>query len=723
MSTPIPSRNPYFGDLHVHTAWSLDAYVMAALNGPDEAFRFAKGEPTHSSLMNTEESKLQRPLDFTAVTDHAEWLGEYALIIDESYNSEDPEASKRLAAYRQSRVIRADGRAGDFGPVAETIFSGMIDPDPKRLNFGASEKEVLDAGTTIWRRIVEIANNHDDPGRFTALIGFEWTPTPNGVNLHRVVIFRGDDVPDLPLSNYEAIHPEQLWQWLETAGGGPGNVVAITHNANASGGAMFNPRYSDGRELDAEYARRRALWEPLTEVHQIKGNSETSPVVSPADTFADFEQMETKIELGKMSFGTAAGQRVWATVRGGLQEGLRQQEKVGVNPFQVGFVGGGDDHSGQPGDTEANDYVGSHAFLDDTPELRLRGTIEGGMPTALLNPGGLTGIWADENTRGSLFEALRRRETFCTSGVRIVPRLFGGWHFTDDDLRDVTAAGYARGVPMGGELPARPRDAKAPTLLVYAAKDAAGANLDRIQVVKCWTHRGMLFERIYDVAASGGRVPDPVSGALPPVGSTVDVNRATYTNDIGSTELSAAWTDLDFDSSVPCVYYTRILEIPTPRWSTYDAVRHQQPFNTAVPATVQQRAWASPIWYTPSEQDRGARPEPAEEILTVPRLADRGIRAMTDDEIREVTVGRTVQTVNLVTGQSATMHYSQDGKRSLAGLSDRPLVTPYEIRDGRRIETTILGDQISVALFSVDGRILGAREDEAGYVNWEVIPH
>ena len=722
MSTPIPSRHPYFGDLHVHTAWSLDAYVMAALNGPDEAFRFAKGEPTHSSLMNTEESKLQRPLDFSAVTDHAEWLGEYALVIDEGYNPEDPEARKRLETYRNSRVIREDGRAGDGGAMIETIFSGMIDPDPKRLNFGASGAEVLDAGMTIWRRMVEIANNHDDPGRFTALIGFEWTPTPNGVNLHRVVIFRGDDVPDLPLSNYEAIHPEQLWQWLETAGGGPANVVAITHNANGSGGAMFNPRYSDGRELDAEYARRRALWEPLTEVHQIKGNSETSPAVSPGDGFADFEQMETKFKLGALDIGGAVGQQAWATVRGGLQEGLRQQEKVGVNPFQVGFVGGGDDHSGQPGDTEADDYAGSHGMIDDSCELRLHGSVEGGVSTALLNPGGLTGVWADENTRGALFDALRRRETFCTSGVRIVPRLFAGWDFTDDDTRDLAAAGYSRGVPMGSELVARPRDAKAPTLLVHAAKDAAGANLDRIQVVKCWTHRGMLFEKIYDVAASDGRVPDPVSGALPPVGSTVDVNHATYTNDIGATELSAAWTDLDFDPSVPCVYYARILEIPTPRWSTYDAVRHRQPLNTAVPATVQQRAWASPVWYTPAGQDRGVGPEPPQEILTVARLAERGIQAMTDDEIREVTVGRTVQTVNLVTGQSAILHYSRDGKRTLAGLSDRPLVTPYVIRDGRRIETTVLGDQISVALFAVDGRILGARDDEAGYVNWEAIP-
>ncbi len=447
MSTPNPSRNPYFGELHVHTAWSLDAYMMAALNGPDEAFRFANGEPTRSSMMNTEDSRLQRPLDFAAVTDHAEWLGEFGLIIDKVYDTQDPEARKRLATYRQARVIGDDGRAGDFGAVAETIFSGMIDPDPKRLNFGASETEVLDAGKTIWRRIVEIANNHDDPGRFTALIGFEWTPTPNGVNLHRIVIFRGDDVPDLPLSNYEEIHPEQLWQWLETAGGGPGNVVAITHNANGSGGAMFNPRYSDGRELDAEYARRRALWEPLTEVHQIKGNSETCPMVSPGDDFAGFEQMETKSSWGNHHSAANAGQRVWSTVRGGLQEGLRQQEKVGVNPFQVGFTGGDDGHSGQPGDTEARRLRRARTrMLDDACDLRLHGTVEGGLPWRLLNPGGLTGIWADENTRGSLFDALRRRETFCTSGVRIVPRLFAGWDFTDDD----TPRRRRRGLLPGG---------------------------------------------------------------------------------------------------------------------------------------------------------------------------------------------------------------------------------------------------------------------------------
>ena len=289
MSTPAnPLRNPYFGELHVHTAWSLDAFVIASLNGPDEAFRFAKGEPARSSLNNAEQTRLSRPLDFAAVTEHAEWLGEYGLIVDPDYNPEDPAARAIVDRYRATRVPGQDGRAGDVHAMVEVVISGMVRPDPTRLPVGEL-KEVLDAGRTIWRRIVEIAASHNDPGRFTTLNGFEWTPTPGGVNFHRVIIFRGDDVPDLPLSNYEATHPEQLWDWLETAAGGPDNAVAITHNANFSNGQMFNPRYSDGREIDEAYARRRALWEPLAEMFQSKGSSETTPAVSPHDPFAGFE--------------------------------------------------------------------------------------------------------------------------------------------------------------------------------------------------------------------------------------------------------------------------------------------------------------------------------------------------------------------------------------------------------------------------------------------------
>ena len=410
--------------------------------------------------------------------------------MDPDYDPEDPTARAIVDRYRATRVPGDDGRAGDVHAMVEVVISGMVRPDPTRLPVGEL-KEVLDAGRTIWRRIVEIAESHNEPGRFTTLNGFEWTPTPGGVNFHRVIIFRGNDVPDLPLSNYEATHPEQLWDWLETAAGGPDNAVAITHNANFSNGQMFNPRYSDGREIDEAYARRRALWEPLTEIFQSKGSSETTPAVSPHDPFAGFEIVASQAfaQLSGTS-GAASGQMRWGTVRGGLAEGLRQQERIGVNPFPVGFVGGNDGHSGTPGNSEAKDWTGGNAYLDDTADLRLFGEIEGGIPSVLLNPAGLTGIWAAENTRDALFDGLRRRETFATSGVRLAPRLFGGWDLGDADLGDLAAAGYRRGVPMGSELPARPDPAAAPAFLAYAAKDALGANLDRIQIVKCWTDAG-----------------------------------------------------------------------------------------------------------------------------------------------------------------------------------------------------------------------------------------
>ena len=715
-----PLRNPYFGELHVHTAWSLDAFVLASLNGPDEAFRYAKGElSSQSSLNNAEENRLRRPLDFAAVTEHAEWLGEYGLVVDPAYNPASDEARARVERYRATQVAGADGRSGDIHSMVEVVISGMVRPDPTRLDLGASESEVLEAGRTIWRRIVEIAESHNDPGRFTTLNGFEWTPTPGGVNFHRVIIFRGNDVPDLPLSNYEASHPEQLWDWLETAAGGPDNALAITHNANFSNGQMFNPRYSDGREIDEAYARRRALWEPLSEMFQSKGSSETMPVLSPHDAFADFEIVASQAFQQVSGAATGStGQMRWGTLRGAVLEGLRQQERVGANPFQIGFVSGNDGHSGTPGNSEADGWTGGNAYLDDTPDLRLHGVIEGGLPSVLLNPAGLSGVWATENTRDSLFDGLRRRETFATSGVRLMPRLFAGWDFDAADVANLAEAGYRKGVPMGAELPARPAGAPAPTFLVHAAKDALGANLDRIQVVKCWTARGMLFEKVFDVAASDDRTPDPRTGHMPLVGSTADVSNATYANTIGATELSAAWTDPEFDPAMACAYYARILEIPTPRWSTYDAVKHGLPLPTNVPAAIQQRAWTSPVWYTPTERDRAERPA-LEGMFTVAQLADRGIHPMTDVEITAITVGRTVRSVNLVTEFEVVIHYGADGNRSLMGLGDRPVVTPYEIRDGRRVETSLLGDRMSIALFSVDGRTLGARDDEAGYVNYE----
>ena len=529
----------------------------------------------------------------------------------------------------------------------------------------------------------------------------------------------GDDVPDLPLSNYEASHPEQLWDWLESAAGGPDNAVAITHNANYSNGQMYNPRYSDGREIDEAYARRRALWEPLAEMFQSKGSSETTPAVSPHDPFAGFEIVASQAfqQISGASAG-ADGQMRWATVRGGLAEGLRQQERIGVNPFPIGFVSGNDGHSGTPGNSEAENWTGGNANIDDTADLRLYGEVEGGIPSVLLNPAGLTGVWADrEHPRRPVRRAAAPRDVRHQRGApdapavrRLGPRR-GRRRATWPPPDTARACRWAPSCPPGQpgppgrrSWPTRPRTRWAPTWTASRSSSAGPT-------------RGMLFEKVYDVAASGGRTPGP-HGALPPVGNTVNVSAATYTNDIGAAELSAAWTDPDFDPSLACVYYARILEIPTPRWSTYDAVRHGKPIPDNAPASVQQRAWTSPVWYTPSENDRAGRPA-AEGMYTVAQLADRGIRPMTDEEIRAVTVGRTVRSVNLITGFEATLHYGADGNRSLMGLGDRPVVTPYEIRDGRRIETTLLGERMSVALFSVDGRTLAARDDEAGYINYE----
>ncbi len=627
-----PLRNPYFGELHVHTAWSLDAFVLASLNGPDEAFRYAKGElSSQSSLNNAEENRLRRPLDFAAVTEHAEWLGEYGLVVDPAYNPASDEARARVERYRATQVAGADGRAGDIHSMVEVVISGMVRPDPTRLDLGASEEEVLEAGRTIWRRIVEIAESHNDPGRFTTLNGFEWTPTPGGVNFHRVIIFRGNDVPDLPLSNYEASHPEQLWDWLETAAGGPDNALAITHNANFSNGQMFNPRYSDGREIDEAYARRRALWEPLAEMFQSKGSSETMPVLSPHDAFADFEIVASQAFQQVTGAATGStGQMRWGTLAARSSRACASRSASASTRSRSGSSAATTATRARPATARRMDWTGGNAYLDDTADLRLHGVIEGGLPSVLLNPAGLTGVWATENTRDALFDGLRRRETFATSGVRLVPRLFAGWDFGAADVANLAEAGYRKGVPMGAELPARPAGAAAPTFLVHAAKDALGANLDRIQIVKCWTARGMLFEKVFDVAASDGRTPDPRTGHMPLVGNTVDVSNATYANDIGATELSAAWTDPEFDPALACAYYARILEIPTPRWSTYDAVKHGLPIPTNAPATVQQRAWTSPVWYTPSEQDRAERPA-LEGMFTVAQLADRGIHPMTDD--------------------------------------------------------------------------------------------
>jgi hypothetical protein len=348
--------------------------------------------------------------------------------------------------------------------------------------------------------------------------------------------------------------------------------------------------------------------------------------------------------------------------------------------------------------------------------------VEGFAAARDLNPGDLTGVWAEENTRDGIFGALKRRETFATSGVRIHPRFFGDWGFTAENSASsrFVEIGYGQGVPMGADLPQRPRGAGAPTFIVWAAKDPLSGNLDRVQIIKGWTLRGETFEKVYDVTWSGDRKPHPRTGKLPAVGNTVDVQTATYTNDIGAAELSATWTDPDFDPSRRSFYYARVLEIPTPRWSTYDAIRLG--VDPIEPATVQERAWTSPIWYTPDEADRAAGMAKQQDVFTEEQLVAQGYKPLTDEELKALTVGKTLQSRNMVTGLEGLAHYGEDGVRTVVLIGDRPIQSQYEIRDGKRYEETVQGVRMAVTVYKVGDRYLAASDHTAGYCNIEIIP-
>ncbi len=708
MPGPDSNRNAYFGDLHVHTAYSLDGYVSGSTNTPDDAYAFGKGE-TKPLYAGGPMMRLTAPLDFMAVTDHSEWMGEIGALLDEGFTPGDKDAAALLQRHRDGN---AEG--GDWEASMGVLRHGMLDADnPSHEAYMQPESAAGSAHLrSTWKYMADTAAKHYEPGKFTTFIGYEWSATPNGANLHRCVIFSSDDVPEIPLSYIDTQNPEDLWKWMQEVAGGPDKVQAIPHNSNQSQGLMFLPRYIDGRPIDRAYAETRSTFEPLIEMHQIKGNSEANPAIATTDEFADFEQI-----VGGSAWLTG-GLNSYSMVRDGLKEGLRQADRLGVNPFRYGFIGSTDTHTGLPGDTEETDWDGHFPGMDTSAELRLQGhdEIVSGITE---NPGGLAGVWAEENTRESIFGALRRKETFGTSGVRIRPRFFGGW----DDLassgaEDDVEAGYQNGVPMGSELPARPDGADAPSFAVRAIKDPLSGNLDRIQVVKGWADCGEVFEKIYDVAWSGNRVANPGDGRVPPVGNTVDIGEATYTNDIGAPELGGRWTDPDFDPAVRAFYYSRIIEIPTPRWSTYDAKRlgiapHE-------PATVQERAWTSPIWYTPSESDRAAGAADRAEALTVDDLAGRGVEPLADDAIRSLLVGRTVTVRNVITGESATADFGEDGTRMLTIPPHQVISGAYEIADGRLSHQSADGLSVAFRFFEVDGRYLAARDDHGGYVNLEV---
>lgn len=571
-------RRAYFGDLHLHTSLSLDAYIADTRTTPDDAYRYAQGEAVRYL---GREVRRQAPLDFLAVTDHAEFLGVLPL------------------------MARPDG------PYAGSSWQNMLnspDPEVRRSLFGKlnTERPAEFRRPALvrsqWQQVIAAAQAHYHPGKFTTFVAYEWSSTPQRQNLHRNVIFRGPKFPRQPFSSLDSEHPEDLWTYLEQQRVLGVQSLAIPHNSNLSNGLMFGNADSYGQPISRAYAERRARHEHVMEITQTKGTSETTPELSPTDEFADFELY--RYLLGSDTAGKLDG----SYVRQGLARGLEIEGRLGVNPFKLGWVGGSDFHSGVTATEEAN-FPGGHGRLDDAqhPEAALSPKLGGVGKPVLFAASGLTGVWAEKNTRESIFGALERRETFATSGDRIAVRLFGAWAFPSDIVHrdDWVLWAYGHGVPMGGDLPPRPRKGEAsgaagPHFLVWALKDPDRGNLDRIQIVKIWVQDGVSHERVIDAVWSGNRRPDPRTGVLPPVGNTVNLQDATFTNDIGASELRGEWTDTDFDPRVPAAYYARVLSIPTPRWSTYLAARNHLPLPADVPATIQERAWSSPVFYTPS---------------------------------------------------------------------------------------------------------------------------
>jgi hypothetical protein len=564
----------FFGDLHLHSSFSADAFALGTTITPDDAHDWAEGK-----TLEYFGKKIQRkaPLDFLALTDHAEYLG----VI--------PEAAKK------------------DGQMAGTDWNRSLnDPDPKSklalfrslIQMAAANKRIPEFEKpellrSVWQRYAAVAEAHNKPGKFTSFIAFEWTSAPGNQNLHRCVIFK-DKGPILPFTSLDSQDPEELWNYLDNQRSNGLEVVAIPHNGNISNGLMFDTEKTyAGAPITKAYAERRTANEPLFEMAQEKGSSETHPLLSPSDEFADFETYN--FMLGSY---TIAKFRKGSYVRQAYGTGQQLEEKIGANPFKFGIEGGTDNHAGMSSTEEfnyqgGNGRVTSHASVSNT-----------GDGTPIYNsPGGLTGVWAESNTRASIFEAFKRKETFGTSGGRIKVRFFAGWNYEQDLYKKEgwIKEAYANGVAMGSDLPAG-KSGQKPVLLIQAIKDPESGNLDRVQVIKITTKGGRSTEQVIDVLWSGDRIKDPKTGKVPSVGNTVDLKTATYQNTIGVAALTGTWTDNDFDPTARVCYYIRVIEIPTPRWSTYWSAETNQGLNPKMPAIIRERAWTSPIWYTPAKQ-------------------------------------------------------------------------------------------------------------------------
>jgi len=586
-----------FGDTHVHTSFSPDAGMIGNTLGPDDAYRFARGETVTSSMGL--KVRLNRPLDWLAIADHAEGLGFAPLIVESSPKVLDTEFGRKLHALYQEGTAEAAGEAWNLWAGAKF---------EKKNPYSDNQEFAKEP----WERIIDAAEKATVPGSFTALIGFEWSSTPSGKNMHRVLLYRdGAEVARqrVPLTNSDTkSDPESLWDWMdELMKDTGGKVLAIPHNGNLSNGLMFSDvRYTSGEPIDEAYAARRQRLEPLYEVTQMKGDGEAHPFLSPDDEFADFETWDSA------SFGAEPKTKEMLPneyAREALKRGLAHEAKLGTNPFKFGLIGSTDTHTSLATTREDN-FFGKVTALEPTADpVRFDEIIAGRLgdksiqiPARRTSASGLTAVWARTNTREEVWDALARKEVYATTGTRLKVRVFAGFNFEQSDLNlsNFAQHGYENGVPMGGDLKSAP-EGKAPTLLVRAIRDADGANLDRVQVIKGWLDAaGDIHEKIYDIAVSNDRVIEANGRCKTPVGNTVNVDEASYTNEIGDPFFQAAWSDPDFDPKERAFYYVRVLEIPTPRWTTFDAKVFGVKLPKDVPASIQERAYTSPIWYTPN---------------------------------------------------------------------------------------------------------------------------
>jgi hypothetical protein len=578
----------FFGDTHLHTAVSVDAGTMNTV-GQEDAFRFARGEEittTHGLR-----ARLSRPLDFLVLTDHAEMYGLMPQLL-----SGDPAILATEMGKRWYDMLKTGDPQKTFDAAMEIVAS-LSKKDPPIESSGAARK--------AWETYAALADKYNDPGQFSALIGYEWTAL-GGNNLHRNVVFRGDAKVALqtdPFSQFDSQNPEDLWralaQFSESTGA---QVLAIPHNGNLSNGRMFSVTNFDGSPLSKELAELRARMEPLMEATQIKGDGEAHPFLSPDDEFADYETWDAANLNGTELKEDSMLQYEYA--REALKTGLKLEKSLGVNPYRFGMIGSTDSHTSMATAEEEN-FFGKHSGVEPEPHRWEHMVISSPLDPDLAILGwqqaaaGYAGVWATENSREAIFDAMRRKEVYATTGPRMTVRFFGGWSFDKDDIQNRTPAyiGYQKGVPMGGELGAA--SAKAPSFMVAAAKDPYSGNLDRIQIIKGWIDSaGESHEKVYDVVWSDDRKPRR-NGKLPPVGNTVNVEKATWLNSIGEPELIAVWQDPDFNSQESAFYYARVIEIPTPRWTAYEAKRYRVKMDNKVPMTTQERAYTSPIWYTP----------------------------------------------------------------------------------------------------------------------------